>query len=76
MDSFMSQINSGFLLALPGRASLGFCMENNNCTQKWLLGLLFRPYCKVQLSSDTWCLYNTSASQMNQLVTILISVCS
>jgi hypothetical protein len=44
VDSFMSQFNSGLLLALPGvLLPWVSCMENSNCTPKWLLGLLFRP---------------------------------
>jgi hypothetical protein len=75
VDSFMSQINSVFYWRF-GSGFFGVLYGKQQLHAAMAFGTSISPHYKVQLSSDTWCLYNTSASQMNQLVTIFNFVCS
>jgi hypothetical protein len=54
VDSFMSQFNSGLLLALPGRVCLGFVYAKQQLHAVMAFGTSISPYYNVQLSSDIW----------------------
>ena len=54
VDSITSQFNSGLLLALLGRAFLGFVYGKQQLHAIMASGTSISPHCKFQLSSDTW----------------------